>query len=120
MCHSLGVAAPEAVAMSRRLGRDLVPADLRRGYALATRLFVDWDELVAHAAHRFDGVHPVKIKDSLDLEPYLRAVVVHRAEAAELGKLPGWAQQRLVVLDTDVSTPAEWASAALVAAEQEG
>ncbi|MEX1009179.1 MAG: hypothetical protein WD271_15250 [Acidimicrobiia bacterium] len=67
---------------------------------------------------RFDGVHPAKIEGSVDLERYLVAVVVHRSQADELGALPAWTERRVVVLDTRVSTPAEWAIAARAAAEQ--
>ena len=34
--------APEAVAMSRKLGHDLVPGDLRPGHPPSARLYFDW------------------------------------------------------------------------------
>jgi hypothetical protein len=37
--------APEAVACSRLLGRDLTPADLTPGYPPAVRFYFDWDSL---------------------------------------------------------------------------
>ena len=55
--------------------------------------------------------------ESLDLERYLAAVVIHRSQLDDLGALPVWAAQRVIVLDTDSSTRAQWASAAR-AAEQ--
>ena len=38
--------APEAVAFSRVVGRDLVPADLVAGYRPAVRFYFAWDALV--------------------------------------------------------------------------
>jgi hypothetical protein len=110
--------APEAVALSRTVRRDLVPSDLRRGYTPAVRFYFDWTELAARSDAAFDGVHPVKIKQSLELAHALAAVVVHEAEmdAAAAARASMFAD-RLIVLDLDRPTPDEWASAADEAAK---
>jgi hypothetical protein len=54
--------APEAVACSRSLGRDLVPADLRPGYPPAVRFYFRWDTVAGRPDAVFDGVHPVKVR----------------------------------------------------------
>jgi hypothetical protein len=41
--------APEAVALSRSLGGDLVPSDLRSGYPPAVRFYFSWRTLAGRA-----------------------------------------------------------------------
>lgn len=56
--------APEAVALSRAIGRDLVPSDLSPGYTPAVRFYFEWSDLAVREDARFDGVHPIKIERS--------------------------------------------------------
>jgi hypothetical protein len=56
--------APEAVAFSRVVGRDLVPSDLGAGYRPAVRYYFAWDALTSQHDAVFGGVHPVKIHGS--------------------------------------------------------
>lgn len=106
--------APEAVAMSRRLGRDLVPTDLDAGYSPAVRFYVSWRVLLALPNSRFDGVHPMMTFGGLSLPDVLVAVAVHAEQTDPvLTVAPSWA--RIIVLDTPSPTPATWASAALEA-----
>lgn len=108
--------APEAVAASRMLGRDLVPDDLHPGYAPAVRFYSRWADLLNLPNARFDGVHPIKIHGGLRVPDVVVAVVVHADQAdAVLVDAPPWAH--IVVLDIPTPTPAEWASAALEAAQ---
>jgi hypothetical protein len=109
--------APEAVAHSRRLGRDLVPSDLGAGYPPAVRLYFDWKSLIARPDARFDGVHPVKIFDALPLDDTLVAAVVHPSQRDVVE--PSVANQlrdRLIVVDAVSPRPDEWSKAALAAA----
>jgi hypothetical protein len=109
--------APEAVAASRTLGRDLVPADLAPGYTPAVRFFFRWEELVARGDARFDGVHPVKIRGELSLADVLAAVVVHAGAARIVEEAaPAALAERVVVLGAERPSPGEWATAALHAA----
>jgi hypothetical protein len=109
--------APEAVANSRLLNRDLVPYDLSPGYAPAVRFFFAWEALAALPTARFDGVHPVKIYGQLPLEGTLIAVVVHASER-ETVAVPARLRDRLVVLDMEEPRPEQWSSAALTAARR--
>jgi hypothetical protein len=60
--------APDAVAASRRLGRDLVPADLAPGEEPAVRFYFRWETLASRPDARFDGVHPIKIEGVVPLD----------------------------------------------------
>ena len=105
--------APEAVALSRALKRDLEPLDLRPGYPPAVRFYFGWKELAMRDDARFDGVHPVKIAGSLALEANVIAVVMHSTprETVDAAARSRFAE-RLVVLDLDDPLPHEWAAAA--------
>lgn len=110
--------APEAVALSRRVGRDLVPSDLARGYPPAVRFYFRWDELARRADARFDGVHPVKILGDVSLIDSLIAVVVHADQYDALAAaVDARLHDRVVVFDLTEPQPHEWATAAVAAAK---
>ncbi len=109
--------APEAVALSRTIGRDLVPADLRPGYPPAVRFYFEWTELACRDDARFDGVHPVKIEGSLPLADTLRAIVVHDTQREVVrDALASAFADRVVVLGVEQPEPHRWATAANEAA----
>ncbi len=108
--------APEAVAYSRLLNRDLVPFDLRPGYPPAVRFYFAWDTLAALPTARFDGVHPVKIYGQLPLESTLVAVVVHASQRQTVAAAR--LRDRLIVLDMDDPRPEQWSCAAYAAAQR--
>jgi hypothetical protein len=108
--------APEAVAYSRVLGRDLTPADLRPGYPPAVRFYFGWPALSGRPDARFDGVHPVKIRGDLPLGDGLVAVVVHASQHHLITASAGRFRDRLAVLDVDCPAPQDWAAAATTAA----
>jgi hypothetical protein len=109
--------APEAVACSRALGRDLIPADLRPGYPPAVRFYFDWEALADRFDARFDGVHPVKIYKSLPLDDVLIAVVVHHSQRICAEEASGRFRKRIVTLNTELPSPDDWATDAMAAAE---
>jgi hypothetical protein len=110
--------APEAVAYSRVLGRDLTPPDLRPGYPPAVRFYFRWRSLASHSGARFDGVHPVKILGGLRLGDALVAVVAPASErhviTASAGRFLDW----VTFVDIDRPSPSEWAVAAFTAARR--
>jgi hypothetical protein len=106
--------APEAVALSRVLGRDLVPTDLGRGYRPAARLYFHWEVVAALPDVAFDGVHPAKVRNELSLADSLVAVVV--PDGAQSKGVPRRFADRLVVLAASQLTPDEWAIQATQAA----
>ena len=110
--------APEAVAYSRVLGRDLTPPDLRPGYPPAVRFYFEWPTLAARPDARFDGVHPVKIHGDLRLADGLAAVVVHASQHHLITASAARFRERLAVVNADRPSPQDWAVAAAAAAEQ--
>jgi hypothetical protein len=110
--------APEAVAYSRVLGRDLTPPDLRPGYPPAVRFYFGWPALAARPDARFDGVHPVKIHGDLRLGDGLAAVVVHASQQHLITASAGRFRERLAVVNAYSPSPQDWAVAAAAVAEQ--
>ena len=109
--------APEAVAHSRRLGRDLVPFDLKAGYPPAVRFYFAWEALAARPDARFDGAHPVKVAGELPLEELMVAVVVQSAQLHVVAPaIPARLRRRLIVLEYERPRPEQWATAAIKAA----
>lgn len=104
--------APEAVAYSRVLGRDLTPADLSPGYPPAVRFYFRWPSLAAHPGARFDGVHPVKILGGLRLDEALVAVVAPARQRRLITASAGRFQDRISFVDLDRPSPQDWAVAA--------
>lgn len=110
--------APEAVACSRTLSRDVVPADLRPGYPPAVRFYFAWKTLATRPDARFDGVHPVKIHGELLLDDALVAVVVHASQRRSITVTERRFEDRIAILDAKQPRPEDWATAAFTAAEQ--
>jgi hypothetical protein len=104
--------APEAVAASRLLGRDLTPSDLRPGYPPAVRFYFGWQALAARPGARFDGVHPVKILGSLPLHDALVAVVAHASQRRVITATAEQFLERVAFVDIDRPSPLEWSAAA--------
>ena len=110
MLANAACTAPEAVALSRVLGRDLVPSDLHAGYPPAARLYFTWDLVSAWESATFDGVHPIKLRDEIALdEALVVAVVPWRSEPITV---PRRYAERVVRLDggEDIG-PERWATA---------
>jgi hypothetical protein len=109
--------APEAVAVSRVIGGDLVPSDLSAGYRPAVRFYFAWEALASRHDAVFDGVHAVKIHTELSLDDALVAVVVHASEHGVIAAAASRpVRDRLVVLGLTKPRPDQWATAALEAA----
>jgi hypothetical protein len=110
--------APEGVAVSRSLGRDVQSPDLRAGYECAVRFYFRWSELAKRDDARFDGVHVLKVMHQIELEEALVAVVVHaNKRGTVLPRVHPSIRDRVVLLESQSPTPGEWASAALAIAE---
>ena len=110
--------APEAVAYSRVLGRDLTPSDLSPGYPPAVRFYFRWPSLADHPGARFDGVHPMKILGGLHLDDGLVAVVAPASQRRLIIASTGRFQDRIAFVDIDRPRPQDWAVAAFTAAQR--
>ncbi len=67
--------APDIVAMSRQFGRDLSPQEADEGFFPGVRFFFDLASLMQHPRAVWDGIHPIKIRDNLELNGNICAVV---------------------------------------------
>ena len=111
--------APEAVAHSHQLRRDLVPTDLVPGYPPAVRFYFDWAKLAARPDACFDGVHLVKIAGEVPLASMLVVAVIHKDLWRTVADfVPTELADRMVVLQVLNPSPADWATAAHSAAER--
>ena len=63
--------APDIVAMSRECGRDFSPQQADDAFYPGVRFFFRARALFEHLRAAWDGIHPVKIRDSLELDGYL-------------------------------------------------
>ena len=61
--------------MSRQIGRDLSPQEADEQFYPGIRFFFDTGRVFRHPQAEWDGIHPVKIRQSLQLDPYLHALV---------------------------------------------
>ena len=109
---------PEIVARVRALGREtlagLTPQDMDKAPP-GVRFFFDPNALMHHPGAAWDGAHTVKIRDRLELEPYLVAAVVPRSssDGSEI-KLdaPAPIEQRIAYLDPmSIFTMSAWSTA---------
>jgi hypothetical protein len=96
------------VALSRQISRDLVPADLAPGYPPAARFYFAWDQLVGLAGAAFDGVHPIKVNERLELFDNLLLLVL--PDSNDPIDIPAAYAERVVHLTLDAPTPQQWAS----------
>ena len=67
--------APDIVAISRQTGRDLSPEDADEVFYPGVRFFFDTRVVFNHPRGAWDGIHPLKVRDSLELDQYLYAIV---------------------------------------------
>ena len=72
--------APDLVVAARRANRFVFRDDAARNFYPGARLFFRTREMFEHPRAAFDGVHPVKIRDALELDAYLVALVAPLAD----------------------------------------
>jgi hypothetical protein len=120
VCLSRGnCVTPDIVAMTRQRGRNLSPREADEDFYPGVRFFFRTAEMFRHPSAVWDGIHPVKIQDCLELA-HLHAVVAPanlpdgKALALEL---PSSLVGRFVILDhRQFNGLAAWSDAAFGAA----
>ena len=68
--------AGDRLVMERKLEREPNEEDLSNGFTPGVRFFFKYDELIKHPNAVFDGYHPLKIRDELDLKDNVFAIIV--------------------------------------------
>jgi hypothetical protein len=112
--------APDIVAMSRQAGRDLTPQQADAAFYPGIRFFFRTEQLTYHPLAAWDGIHPIKIRESLELDPFLVAAVAPAQTPASrtlLLQVPAHLSSRMIYLDHhQFASLASWSDAALEAA----
>jgi hypothetical protein len=106
--------AGDRLVMERALGAFPTQEELTRQFSPGVRFYFKYKDLVNHPGFRSDGYHYCKIKDMLELEPFL--VVVIAPETASRALLPASSaevRKRLVFAGTSGYTDLwSWSSRA--------
>ncbi len=68
--------APDIVTMTRQASRNLTPEQCDESLYPGARFYFDPQELRQHKNAVWDGVQAIKVRDALELETYLQALVV--------------------------------------------
>lgn len=71
--------AGDRLVMERKHHRPPTEEDLSVHFTPGVRFYFDHNELIKHPSAKQDGYHALKIKDELDIEPYLKAIIVPEA-----------------------------------------
>ena len=72
---------PDLVVAARRANRFVSRDEAAESFYPGARLFFRTRQMFEHPRATFDGLHPVKIKDALELDAYLVAVVIPQVDA---------------------------------------
>lgn len=91
------------------------PGRLATWLSPAVRFYFDWEALAYRSDTRFDGVHPVKVYQSLPLDDVLIAVVAHHSQRGCVEEALGRFRERLVIFNIEHPSPEEWATEATAA-----
>jgi hypothetical protein len=76
--------AGDRLVMERMLGRSPNADDLSSGLSPGVRFFFLYDVVAAHPAFVFDGYHPAKIKDGIELKDNLLVCIIPRHQENEM------------------------------------
>ena len=114
--------APDIVAMQRHAGLYLSSEQCDKDFYPGIRFFFRYSDLLKHPCAVHDGIQSVKIKNQVDLDTYLEALViptVDRTGSPLAIDIPSHFRNRVVPLDhREHFGLAEWSDAALNAIER--
>lgn len=114
--------AGDRLIMERNLGRMPTDKDLTENFYPGVRFYFRYKELVDHPGFCSDGYHFCKIKDKLEIEPYLVAAIGPKTAAPDLLKVISSKQRELLVFvdHTEFSDLWSWSHEAFKIAEKHG
>ena len=73
------------------------------------RFYFRYDVLVNHPGRVFDGVLPMKIKDEIDLDAWVEAIIIPASLKNRLeGKIPGKLQDRVIYVEHTAEDIWDW------------
>lgn len=101
--------AGDRLVMERLLGRNPNTDDLSTGFQPGVRFFFQYDSLTQNPNAVFDGYHPVKVKDCINLNEYLLACVIPENLKREFSSIvPSELEIRVYYLENDCSDIWQW------------
>ena len=101
--------AGDRLVMERLLGRSPNEHEYRDGFQPGVRFFFQYDTIIQCPNAVFDGYHPVKTKDNINLEEYLFACVIpekHKSEFTNI--IPSGLSERVFYLKNDCPDIWHW------------
>lgn len=101
--------AGDRLVMERKLGRFPNERDLSVDFTPGVRFYFRYDDLVNHPGRVFDGVLPMKIKDEIDLDAWLYAIIIPTALKQDLeNKIPENLKNRVIYVENDCKDIWDW------------
>ena len=112
--------AGDNLVMERELGRLPTQKELTEMFRPGVRFYFRYADLSSHPRFCSDGYHSCKIKDSLEIEPYLVAIIAPVSATADLsGAVPPGLKGRLAFVEqTKYSNLQPWSHKAFQIAKQ--
>ena len=101
--------AGDRLVMERKLGRFPTEQDLSVDFTPGVRFYFRYDELVKHPGCVFDGVLPMKIKDEIDLQEWVFAIIIPAALKQDLdSKIPKHFRDKVIYVENDCKDIWDW------------
>lgn len=101
--------AGDRLVMERKLGRFPNEQDLSVDFTPGVRFYFRYDDLVNHPGRVFDGVLPMKIKDEIDLNVWLYAMIIPTTLKKDLeSMIPDNLRSRVIYVENDCKDIWDW------------
>ena len=101
--------ASDRLVMERKLGRFPNERDLSVDFTPGVGFYFRYDDLINHPGRGFDGVLPMKIKDEIDLNAWLYAMIIPTALKQDLeSKIPDNLRSRVIYVENDCKDIWDW------------
>lgn len=101
--------AGDRLVMERKLGRFPDEKDLSVHFTPGIRFYFRYDDLAKHPGMVFDGVLPMKIRDEINLQEYIYAIVIP-AEIRSImeAHIPEYLRSKILYIENDCNDIWEW------------
>ena len=95
--------------MERKLERFPNENDLRANFTPGIRFYFRYDDLVKHPCVVFDGVLPMKVKDEINLNDWIYAIVIPTELESKIEHyIPYKLKDRIKYIENDCKDIWEW------------
>lgn len=101
----------DRIVMERELGRDPTENDLSVNFKPGVRFYFKYKDLLAHSNASFDGYHPIKIRNELNINDYIFACVIPLDKKEKFEKIiPDSIKNRIFYIKNDCQDIYEWSN----------